>query len=62
MKSLHTFDERLGFFFGNDHFRHCVFETKLRFPVMKILVIWNGDKMALPLWRISMEVLEEPLL
>ncbi|CAN6869193.1 unnamed protein product [Brassica oleracea] len=32
------------------------------FPVMKVLVICNGEKMGLPLGLLTMEVLEEPLL
>ncbi|CAN6860942.1 unnamed protein product [Brassica oleracea] len=32
------------------------------FPVMKVLVICNGEKMGLPLRLLTMEVLDEPLL
>ncbi|KAF3563834.1 hypothetical protein DY000_02016859, partial [Brassica cretica] len=37
-------------------------DSSSRFPVMKVLVICNGEKMGLPLGLLTMEVLEEPLL
>ncbi|KAH0898216.1 LOW QUALITY PROTEIN: hypothetical protein HID58_047784 [Brassica napus] len=36
-------------------------DSSRRFPVIKVLVICNGEKMWLPLGLLTMEVLEEPL-